>query len=324
MQPEPKAVIEQIAAAKRWIKRAQGKFSAFVFAKEVGIQDVQLRDQVLDELVVQNMLDRDASRNGWYHRIDSMPEPTDWMDAEVEVAPIILPLGLNDLAYISPGNIIVLAGESNSGKTAFAMNTLYANLMQNGGCYERVRYLNSEMHPAEFKGRAFSLDSRREAWAGLELIPRTRDFHHVIDPNGLNIIDYLENLDDFWAVGKKIEDIHNRLESGVVLICLQKKKGLELARGGDFTLEKARLALSMFWDGWANYLRITKCKFPVQYPNPQGQEMDFTIEHGGVFQPIPDCGWQWVTADQRAARTRTRESAARLSALNTNSRGFCG
>ena len=315
MRQEPKAVIEQISAAKRWVKRAQGKFSAYVFAQEVGIQDVQLRDQVLDELVGRGILDRDEARNGWYHRIDAHPEPMDWQNAQVELAPVVLPLGLTDKAYISPGNIIILAGETNAGKTAFALNVIYINLLHQGGAYERVRYLNSEMHPAELKGRLLNIDRYPDAWEGLDAYSRTRDFHHVIDPHGLNVIDYLENLDNFYLIGDKIAKIHEALDTGIALICLQKKRGELTARGGDFTLEKARLGLSMFYDGFVNYLHITKCKFPVAYPNPQGQEIDFSIADGGRSFDVRGAGWEWVTSEMRAARTRTHENEARLNAL---------
>lgn len=313
-----------IASARKWVKRAMGRFSATSFASENHITDVALRDCMLDELVKIRFIERDHKQNGIYHRIDNQIAFMDWEDAEMKQFPVWLPLGLNEKVYISPGNVIVLAGETNAGKTAFVLNVIYRNLVINGGQQSRVRLLNSEMHPAELKSRLLSIDSCVEAWQGLEPISRSRDFHQVIEPNSLNVIDFLENLDDFWMIGKKIEAIHNTLENGIAIVCLQKKKGEELARGGDFTLEKARLGLSLFYDGFANYMRITKCKAPVTYPNPQGQEIDFSIESGSNLMPIDQCGWQFVTKEQREARTKTRQMEARLACLNGGNRGFEG
>jgi len=326
MRPEFEGedLMRSIAAAKQWVRRAKGKFTVSEFSKETGIKNIQLRDKLLDELVRQKLIERDESRNGWYHRIDTDLQLMDWVTAQVEPYPIWLPLGLNEKAVISPGNIIVVAGETNAGKTAFVLQTIYRNLSTNGGAHGTIRLFNSEMHPAELRGRLLSIDNRVEAWAGLHPYSRTRDFHLVVDPDGLNVIDYLENLDDFWKVGQYIAAVHNALHGGVAIICLQKKTGAELARGAEFTLEKARLGLSISFDGHANYMRITKCKTPVNFPNPQGQEIDFTIDKGAHMSPIPDCGWGWVTKDQREARTKARDAGARLAMLNNNKRGFKG
>jgi hypothetical protein len=316
---------QSITLAKRWVRRAQGKFSAYVFGKETGVENVHLRDQLLDGLVRQKLIQRDEQRNGWYHRVDTDLVPMDWQTAQVEPYPLWLPLGLNEKVIISPGNIIVVAGETNAGKTAFVLNTVYRNLAAFGGAHQSIRLFNSEMHPAELRGRLLSIDQRQGHWEqGLEAYSRTRDFHLVVDPDGLNVIDYMENLDEFWKVGQQIQQIHNALQGGVAIVCLQKKTGADLARGAEFTLEKARLGLSIFFDGHANYMRITKCKAPATYPNPQGQEVDFTIHAGSNLTPIPDCGWAWVTKDQRERRTKTRDAAERLAMLNNSKCGFKG
>jgi hypothetical protein len=171
-----------IAIARRWVKRAMGRFTAFVFSKETGIENVQLRDQLLDELVKQKIIERDHKQNNVYHRIDNDVVFMDWENAEMRTFPVWLPLGLNDKAYISPGNVIVVAGETNAGKTAFVLNTIYRNLVVNGGSQSRIRLLNSEMHPAELKGRLLSIDRQKDSWRGLEPVSRSRDFHHVIQP----------------------------------------------------------------------------------------------------------------------------------------------
>lgn len=309
-----------IAMAKAWVRRARGRFSAFVFAKENDLPNVHLRDQILDELVRQRWIEKDEAQNNIYHRVDRTFTPMDWVNAEVEAYPVWLPLGLNEKAVISPGNIIIVAGETNAGKTAFVLNVVYRNMASMGGAHEYIRLLNSEMHPAEFKQRAHGIDNRQGVWDNLEVGSRTKDFHLVIEPNSLNVIDYLENLDNFWKVGEKIAQIHDALDSGIAIICLQKRIGERLARGGDFTQEKARLAVSLYYDGFANYMQITKCKFPASYPNPNGQEIDFKIDHGFELTEIEP--WQWVTPEQREARTKSRQREAQMNLMNSQNRGF--
>lgn len=314
-------LIKMVASAKKWIKQAKGTFNCTEFARDNNIHDSQFRDSVLREMCHAKLIERDDSRNGWYHRIDDDCPSIDFWDSEIDEYPLWLPLDLMDEAIVSPGNIIILAGETNSGKTAYALKTAYKNLKVNGGAHDKVRYLNSEMHPAEFKGRALSVDSNRANWQGLDLRNRSRDFHSVIDPNGLNIIDFLENLDNFWKVGGEISKIHNTLQEGVAIILLQKKQGERLARGGDFTLEKSRLAMSLFWDGFENYCSITKCKAYRGTRNPQGMERDFTIQNGGsdILSLTP---WEYMSKEDREMRTKQREDQSKMNlAQQMNSNG---
>ena len=95
-----------------------------------------------------------------------------------------------------------------------------------------IRYFTSEMGPAELKSRlAYFDDTSTAEWKGVHFYERTHDFAAVIDPDGLNIIDFLEVTEDFFLVGRFIRDIFDKLNKGVAIIAIQKDYGRELGRG---------------------------------------------------------------------------------------------
>src|SRR5208283_404970 len=109
--------------------------------------------------------------------------------------------------------------------------------------FHRIEYFSSEMGAEELKLRLSKFeDFPLKSW---KFFPRDRasKFADAISPDAINIIDYLEITKEFSEVGGMIKDIHDRLGKGIAIIAIQKKKGSETGRGGDFTLEKPRLAL---------------------------------------------------------------------------------
>jgi len=289
-----------VETARSWVLRTGGcDFNGFVLGKEIGISEVSLRNQIIDELVDMRVIERAGTRHNWFRAVQADLSEMDWINASEQTYPLALPLELNEQAVISPGNIVIVAGETNAGKTAFILNTISANLTASGGAHEEVFLFNSEMGPTEMRGRLLNIQPA-ERWMGLRVYTRIRDFHQVIRPDALNVIDYLENLDDFWLVGKRIEEIHNALGHGVAVVCLQKKKGSDYARGGEFSLEKARLGLSLSYDGFVNTCKITKCKAPAGWTNPDGMERDFRIERGSTIVWLTP--WEYVSADERKRR----------------------
>lgn len=306
-----------VKIAKKWIDRSVGCFSGFVFGKETGFENPQMRDQLLDEFIESKVIEHDGKRHNWYIKIDNQLTEMDWVNSEVDSYPIKLPLGLNEKCIVSPGNIIVVAGEGNAGKTVFALNLIGMNLKSQGGLHEEISLFNSEMHPAELKGRLAGIKLPYDSWNGLKAYRRMRDFHQVIKPDQINVIDFLENTHDFANIGEEFSKIHEALGYGVAVVCMQKRRGNEFAVGGEGTTEKSRLAISLFFDGHMNYAKITKCKFPNELPHPQGMERDFMIEGGANI--LPRSEWEFVTKAQRETRTALSSREAM-----SKQRGFGG
>jgi hypothetical protein len=185
------------------------------------------------------------------------------------------PFGIERYFRTYPGNIIALAGAADAGKTAFLLNLIRLNM----GDFS-IYYQTSEMGAPE-------LASRLEKFEGVALEDwnfiaeeRSRDFADVIRPDCINIVDYLELAGDFYMVADYLKQIHDKLSSGIAIVALQKKRGAELGRGGDFGLEKPRLYLSMD----AGKLAIQKAKnWADPQVNPKDMVLDFKIVNGCKF-----------------------------------------
>jgi hypothetical protein len=300
-----------VERGKDWIATSGGEFSAYVFGCELGLKaDPELRDEVLLNLREMGLIEPSGRKRGHYSTVADDCQRIDWQTATDDWYPLWLPLGIGEKAGTRKKNIIVVAGETNAGKTAFVLNTVHKNLAANGGKHKRVWYFNSEMGPDELRGRLLNIGRDVSHWDGLEAFERVRDFHQVIRPEGLNVIDFMEITQDFSLVGAWITAIHERLQSGVAIVCLQKKKGEDTGRGGEFTLEKCRLGLALSYNHGVNACKIVKCKNPVGITNPQGQEIDFEIERGSSFKPVSE--WRWMTARERRDKWRSYETRQSL------------
>lgn len=296
-----------VERAQDWLRdTCTGDFSGFLLGKELGIDLPEDRAQVLSDLTSLGLIEPVRGKHGVYARIMNECPRIDWQGAQEAWYPLVMPFGLDRMCGVRPKNIIIAAGETNAGKTLFALQVAHNNLAQHGGQHRDVFYFNSEMGPDELRARLLKLDPVQGAWGGFHAFERARDFHAVIRPDGLNVVDYLEISDKFYLVADWIQKIHNKLTTGVCVICLQKAKGKDTARGGDFTLEKARLAISLTYSFGVNIAKIVKCKNPLDGgANPQGQELDYRIEQGSRCNALTP--WRWVNEKERKQLLSTYE-----------------
>ena len=127
-----------------------------------------------------------------------------------------LPFKLDECCDIRPGNVVVVAGETNSGKTGLLFNLMAMNR------HYTWNYLSSEMTADEIKQRIKPFGSVEDWKDVAQFVHRSRDYHDAIDPDGMNIVDFLEVYEDFSRVGTHIKQIFDRLRNGVVFIGFQK------------------------------------------------------------------------------------------------------
>ncbi|MFC1869682.1 bifunctional DNA primase/polymerase [Chloroflexota bacterium] len=197
-----------------------------------------------------------------------------------------VPLGIKYPFHIEqyfntyPGNIIALAGAADAGKTAFLLNFVKLNMYDFS-----IYYQSSEMGDAELYSRIENFEGESPEEWNFTPEERSRDFADVIRPDCVNIIDYLELAGDFYSIADTMRQIHDRLAGGIAIIALQKKRGAELGRGGDFGLEKPRLYLSMD----KGKITIQKAKNWVDHQyNPNGLTLNFKIVAGCKFITTED------------------------------------
>lgn len=231
-----------------WVKSSQGAFTTFMIDNYFGFIDPQnkaYRHEILNELANEGMIKKTGKANQFIIVNDEY-EVIDWRNAEFKELKISLPIGISDLVRISPGNIILIQGETNTGKTTFLINVLLDN--KNRG--KKVFYFSSEdKHGFEFKDRLLKggytgqeLDDLNESFT---MINRTSDFAEVVVPDAINIIDYLEITQDFYLAGHKIKEIYDKLTTGIAVIAVQKNPNVDYARGGYQLMDKPRLVVSL-------------------------------------------------------------------------------
>lgn len=239
------------------------------------------------------LIKRVQGRNGQWCRIEDDVEVIDWMNAPTEEYPVDFPLGISQLVKLYPGNIAVLAGASNAGKTSFMLELVRLNQKKHP-----VTYMNSEMGASELKIRLelFHEVCPLSEW-NFRAIERSDNFADAIDPDGFNIIDFMEIYDEFWKLGGWIRDVHKKLGKGIAVIAIQKqantKKGQnDFGRGGQLTIEKPRLYLAMD----RGIIKIVKGKIWRNHAqNPNGLERRFKIVNGWKFLPED----QWSNEEEK-------------------------
>jgi hypothetical protein len=283
--PEPDT--EESERIKAWIAASPGEFSTRDLDYDLsikGVQQKQMRTKILEKFVAEKILSRAGKRRGVYRPYKKDLETINFKTAETVSLPIILPLGIHKMVKIMPGNIIILAGESNAGKTALALNIIKDNM-----ALFDVHYFNSEMGDGELKNRLKMFDDIfLDQWR-FNAYRRSDNFADVVftGKKSLNIIDFLEVHEDFYAVGEKIKQIHSSLNQAIAIIAIQKNKGAEFGLGGGRTMEKARLVLNVE----PGRFKIVKAKnFVDPNLNPNGLVCRWKLINGCWFK-MQGSGW---------------------------------
>lgn len=276
----------------RWVSLSSGDFTVADVYRDLGVvrtEDKETCQSVLRDLLMNGEIERCGKRSGWYRKREVGIEAINLDAKESPEIDLWLPFGLHRDVIIQPKNIVVVAGETNSGKTGLLFNFCYMNRNRH-----KIRYLASEMTPNEIRDRIALFSQDRSEWAKIDFFERGENFHDAIDPDGINIIDFLEVHDAFYAIGGDIKRIFDALRNGVAIIAIQKRSGEMYGRGGEFTLEKARLGLSLFThgrlpNGIVGSVRVTKSKNYRPGRNPEGKEQFYQLARGYYYDnsPVP-------------------------------------
>ena len=149
-----------------------------------GRLDEQNVSQILRRLVSEEKIERTGERRGVFRPIESVCERIMLTEDVSPGVDIKYPFGLERLVKTYPKNIVVVAGEPDAGKTAFLLNLAYLNRAK------RVCYFSSEMGKDELVARCKKFNQPLEQWS-TEFFDRAGDFHDVIQPDDINIIDFL-------------------------------------------------------------------------------------------------------------------------------------
>lgn len=228
----------------------------------------------------EGLIKRVGKRSGQYEIIDKSEELIDYKNIDMRPYDIRMPLQIEKWAEVNKGNIIVIAGESNSGKTAFLLNVAQMNSID-----RPVNYMSSEMHDGvELRKRLDKFRIPLDAWNMVKFQFRVDGFPDKIDPDGLNIIDYLDEGSDQDAtrMPSRLRDIANALKSGVAFVAIQKHPGKDFGYGGAGTMNRARVYITITRE---NILTIVKAKiWADENVNPNGMFCKFKLGGGCTFR----------------------------------------
>lgn len=260
-----------------FVSRTKGTFSTGQLDSELGIvgRAKDNRRVILWRLVDEGLIER--IKPGYY-RVKEPPLPDmEWQNVDITNGlDIKLPFDIHSLVEIYPKNILVIAGTTNAGKTAYLLNFVKDNMQR-----WDIHYYTSELSEQELKKRISKFGDGID-WR-FHPHERNSNFDSVIIPDAINIIDYLEPPSgEYYAIGDQIAAIHSRLTTGIAFIAIQKKRKAELGRGGEFSEERARLYLSMD----AGKPKIIKAKNWRTGVNPNVMLYTFKLIDGCKFIDI--------------------------------------
>jgi len=240
-------------------------------------------------------IEKFGQKDGVYRRIDTEIKHIDFNAEEGATYPVLLPLDLHELVNICEGNIILVSGEYNAGKSTFALNALQMNKNR-----LRIRYISSEMKAGEFRARWRTFPMPEDFWLPDEMteyVELGNNLPALILPDGLNIVDYLEFRDGDYTQGAEyMRQIHDRLTTGVAIVCNQQKEGCRLPRSGDLIMEKPRLAIGLHKVSTENDQVVGDCIIQkaknVKLGKADGKKLRYEItERGSRFKVLTNWGW---------------------------------
>jgi hypothetical protein len=276
---------------REWVYSSSGKFHSSTidhFLQLSTLNEKKNLSTILSRLCVEGVIEREGKEHGCFRRVEKEIELIRWWKSPLEEVKLRWVFGLEDLVEIYPGNIIVVAGLYNAGKSAMVFDFIKRNVDR-----FQIDVFNSEAGGSELRKRITKMNianKDKKKWlppeegGNLSIWERSSDFDDVIKPKGINVIDFLEEHEEFYKMGAYIKRIHDKLAGGIALIMIQKDVNREFGRGGIGTLEKPRLYLALDH----GIMKIVKAKNWKGEENPNGLITHFKLYDGWQFS---DAHW---------------------------------
>lgn len=288
----------------KWLLIHRGeRFDLDTICRQLNVTDREHRHSIAQKLsyeIFHKRLEKSVSQRPPLYRIlDNTIKYINWLESKPTTNLVLRwPCGIDNSQFgfdgrvdISSKGLIVLAGVTNTGKSVWCRNFMWANM----DTYRCV-YFSSET-----SGEDFADYASRMTWANpvgedgkpkFLLVDRNRDFKDVIEPNSINIIDWLNLGDNFYQIGAVLEGIKEKLEDGIAIVSLQKDPNKELGMGGMWGEHLASLYLTL------DFERITVKKAKKWHDwNPNGHTWGFDIVDRGThfnhIRLLKKCGNCW-------------------------------
>jgi hypothetical protein len=171
------------------------------------------------------------------YRKPSEPEELDFAAEVPEVKPtnIKLPLGANDVVVIEHGEMVVVGGQVNAGKSTFMFEVLARNYKEWPIRYFYSKEL-SDLKIHDFKKR-MSIDGSHKNIRAFKMKPNFEDF--ITGEKAIYLFDYIrlgENQKP-WYVDDQLAAVLEKIGEGVAFTAIQAHSGNNYKlKGGDYAL----------------------------------------------------------------------------------------
>jgi len=158
----------------------------------------------------------------------------------------------NDI-IIREGDLILISGLSNFGKTTLCLNFFGENIdtrpVLMGNEYTTV----DEEPTPRFLNRLDAMDVNKGGWVDwidvdgqdkFTLLPVRDDYAEHIVKNKINIIDWINvETGEHFMIGNILNGIKKNIGRGIAIVAIQKAEGADAGRGGQFTKDFADVEL---------------------------------------------------------------------------------
>ena len=220
--------------------------------------------------------------------------------------------GIEELVEVFAGDMVLITGRSNFGKTALALSILGENLGLMPGILMGSEYTASDgkISP-KFKRRM-----KRMKWAQwmngdgvprFQLLPVGSDYEDYIEPDHINVIDWISLPGEYYLIDRVMKAIKDRVGNGVAVVVLQKNKDAEFGEGGERTQRYAdvELRIDAFGDSGESLLTIGKVKSPKGRATGRTFAFDI-VDHGANLHRIREvvkCRTCWGKGWKKSGNT---------------------
>ncbi|KKK74373.1 hypothetical protein LCGC14_2884430 [marine sediment metagenome] len=189
-----------------------------------------------------------------------------------------------DLIVVREGDLILLPGQGNFGKTGLCLNMAGDNIDKNPVLLGNEYTKDDEPTP-RFLNRLDAMDWVQ--WADedgkdrFELLPVYEDYAEHVVRNRINIIDWINLPGEYYMISPVMEGIKRAIGNGIGVIVLQKNEGTDYGRGGSPSRDFADVELLI--DRHTDYeSRITVGKVKESTGRVAGRSWAFGMEVQGT------------------------------------------
>ena len=296
--------IQVAPAVRKFVSKTEGEFTTTYIYTELGLRGDTKKQKAAHVALLRmkedGLIESVGKNAGRYRRILVDAPLIEWRTASTEEYELEYPIRVHDVHITYAGELIIIAGEKNSAKTAFMMWLAYLNRNRH-----KVNYFHSELSKCPLRVRIDKFNeymkTTDDEWDKITFRSRVMNFAQVIQPDELNICDYLHRTDEFFLMGADVEEIYKKMHGrkGVCIVAIQKKEYNEWGLGGEITIARPNLYMTLFKERYSDNIKdreSAKLKIKISKSprgmNAQGMQHAFEIMGEGS-NIVPVGTWEY-------------------------------